>query len=45
MLAGPWQARALMCEAAAAGVASVISAVETSPVSLPAALNFSSTVS
>ena len=34
-----------MCEAAAAGVASVISAVDTLPVSLPALRNFSSTVS
>ena len=45
MLAGPWQARALMCEAAAAGVASVISAVDTLPVRLPSCLNFSRTVS
>ncbi|CAM3860858.1 hypothetical protein NOZE110980_18310 [Nocardioides zeicaulis] len=42
---GSWQARALMCEAAAAGVASVISAVETSPTFLPAAWNLSRTVS
>ena len=34
--AGPWQARLEMCEAMTAGVASVISAVETSPVVMPA---------
>ena len=34
--AGPWQARWEMCELGAAGVASVISAVDTLPVALPA---------
>ena len=35
MLAGPWQPRRDMCEASTAGVASVISAVETSPTRMP----------
>jgi hypothetical protein len=35
MLAGPWQPRSEMCEASTAGVASVISAVETSPTFMP----------
>ena len=35
MSAGPWQPRAMMCESSTAGVASVISAVETSPVFMP----------
>ena len=35
MSAGPWQPRALTCEASTAGVASVISAVETLPVAQP----------
>ncbi len=36
MLAGPWQPRSLMWESSTAGVASVISAVETLPVTKPA---------
>ena len=36
MSAGPWQPRSFMCEASTAGVASVISAVETLPVTLAA---------
>ena len=36
MSPGPWQPRSEMCEASTAGVASVISAVETSPTFLPA---------
>ena len=35
MSAGPWQPRSEMCESSTAGVASVISAVETLPVFLP----------
>src|SRR5689334_25401406 len=35
MLAGPWQPRREMWEASTAGVASVISAVETSPTFIP----------
>ena len=38
MLAGPWQPRSEMCEASTAGVASVISAVETLPTFMPALL-------
>ena len=38
MLAGPWQPRSEMCEASTAGVASVISAVETLPTFLPSLL-------
>ena len=40
-----WQERSLTCAAAAAGVASVMSAVETSPVRRPDRANASSTVS
>ena len=42
---GPWQPRSDMWEARTAGVASVISAVETLPVFLPAFWASSSTVS
>jgi hypothetical protein len=42
--AGPWQPRSEMCESSTAGVASVISAVETLPVSLPWRWATSSTV-
>ena len=35
MSAGPWQPRSEMWEASTAGVASVISAVETSPTFMP----------
>ena len=41
MLAGPWQPRSEMCEASTAGVASVISAVETSPTFLPSCWAYS----
>ena len=44
MSCGPWQPRIEMCEFSTAGVASVISAVETLPVALPARCAFSSTV-
>src|SRR6185295_11277192 len=36
MFVGPWQPRSFTCEPRTAGVASVISAVETSPVLKPA---------
>ena len=35
MSSGPWQSRSEMCEASTAGVASVISAVDTLPTFLP----------
>ena len=38
---GPWQPRSEMCELSTAGVASVISAVDTLPVALPAFWAFS----
>ena len=41
---GPWQPRSDMCELSTAGVASVISAVETLPVRLPWRCARSSTV-
>ena len=44
MSAGPWHPRSEMCEASTAGVASVISAVETSPTFLPASWACSSIV-
>ena len=44
MSAGPWQPRREMCEASTAGVASVISAVETSPTFIPRFWASSSTV-
>ena len=44
MFAGPWQWRAEMCAASTAGVASVTSAVETSPTFIPRRWAISSTV-
>ena len=44
MSPGPWQPRSEMCDASTAGVASVISAVETSPTFLPACCASSRTV-
>ena len=44
MLEGPWQPRNEICEASTAGVASVISAVETSPTFMPRFCAISSTV-
>ena len=45
MLAGPWQPRNDMCEASTAGVASVISAVETLPTFRPRSCAISRIVS